>query len=110
MFVKFDKETKKIMGGPQGVRPDDTWLTYLPANRTDLRQSCTHEYIKELDAVVQIFGEEYTPNYYENRVNAYLKLSEQLDKLWHDIDQGTLDRTGSFYRAAKAVKDAYPKD
>ena len=39
----------------------------------------------------------------------YPALEEQLDKLFHDIDQGKLDKTGSFYTALKAVKDAHPK-
>ena len=44
-----------------------------------------------------------------NRKLEYPALEEQLDKLFHDIDQGKLDKTGSFYTALKAVKDAHPK-
>ena len=40
---------------------------------------------------------------------AYPDIKEQLDKLFHDIDEGKLDKTGSFYTALKAVKDANPK-
>lgn len=43
------------------------------------------------------------------RLEAYPQIGEQLDKLFHDIDGGKLDKTGSFYTALKAVKDAYPK-
>ena len=39
----------------------------------------------------------------------YPALEEQLDKLFHDIDEGKLDKTGSFYTALKAIKDAHPK-
>jgi len=39
----------------------------------------------------------------------YPRVEEQLDKLFHDIDQGKLDKTGTFYAALKAVKDANPK-
>ena len=39
----------------------------------------------------------------------YPGLDEQLDMLWHAIDQGTLDKTSDFYTTIKAVKDAHPK-
>ena len=37
--------------------------------------------------------------------------TEQIDKLWHDIDNGTLTNksSGTLYLALKAVKDKYPK-
>ena len=39
----------------------------------------------------------------------YSKIGDQLDKLWHDIDDEKLDKNGSWYKAIKAVKDANPK-
>ena len=39
----------------------------------------------------------------------YLSWQEQLDKLYHDINDGKLDKTGSWYTHIKAVKDANPK-
>ena len=44
-----------------------------------------------------------------DRKIAYPEIEEQLDKLFHDIDAGKLDKTGEFYKAIKAVKDANPK-
>ncbi len=44
-----------------------------------------------------------------SRFIAYPDIKEQLDKLFHDIDEGKLDKTGTFYTALKAVKDANPK-
>jgi hypothetical protein len=44
-----------------------------------------------------------------NRQAAYPKLAEQFDKLWHDINNGTLDNTGAFFTALKTVKDDNPK-
>ena len=41
---------------------------------------------------------------------SYNTIGDQLDKLWHDIDEGKLDKTGSFYTSIKAVKDKYPKE
>ena len=45
----------------------------------------------------------------EKRKTEYLTWQEQLDKLWHDIDDGKLDKTGSWYKHIKAVKDANSK-
>jgi hypothetical protein len=63
-----------------------------------------------------------TPEYIANRIgapeatdhsNIYPNIAEQLDRLWHDIDTGLLGnqaKTGDFYLAIKAVKDANPKE
>ena len=47
--------------------------------------------------------------YQESRRESYPQIAEQLDKLYHDIESGTLDQTGKFFTALKAVKDANPK-
>ena len=39
----------------------------------------------------------------------YLSVAEQLDMLWHDIDEGKLDKNGEWYKAIKKVKDDNPK-
>ena len=52
-----------------------------------------------LDAIAHIPG----------RMGMYPKMSEQLDALWHDIDNGKLDKTGEFYKMVKNVKDSHPK-
>ena len=43
------------------------------------------------------------------RDRQYPELGEQFDLLFKDINEGTLDKTGGFYTAIKAVKDAHPK-
>ena len=43
------------------------------------------------------------------RKTEYLSWEEQLDKLYHDIDDGKLDKTGSWYKHIKAVKNANSK-
>ena len=53
-------------------------------------------------------------NYAEFRTDpqsgfGYKQITEQLDQLWHDIDDGKLDKTGAWYLAIKAVKDKYAK-
>jgi len=53
--------------------------------------------------------DEEANGYKTARQNAYPALAEQFDKLWHDINNGTLDNTGVFYTALKTVKDDNPK-
>ena len=47
--------------------------------------------------------------YKTNRRNAYPYVFDQIEMLYDDIENGKLDKTGSFYTAIKAVKDKYPK-
>ena len=51
---------------------------------------------------------EYDAKQYQ-RDRQYPDLGEQFDLLFKDINEGTLDKTGGFYTAIKAVKDAHPK-
>ena len=48
-------------------------------------------------------------NYQRQRQPEYPAIGEQLDLLWHAIDDGTLDKTSDFYTSLKATKDKYPK-
>lgn len=48
--------------------------------------------------------------YERNRRIEYPYIKEQLDKLWHDINNGTLDNTGEFFTAINTVKTKYPKE
>ena len=51
---------------------------------------------------------EYDANQYQ-RDRVYPQLGEQFDKLWHDINNGTLDNTGEFFTVLKEVKNNNPK-
>jgi len=44
--------------------------------------------------------------YQDDRAKAYPHITEQLDMLWHAIDNNALDQTSEFYTTLKAVKDA----
>lgn len=49
--------------------------------------------------------------YSTNRKDYYEQIKEQLDNLYHDIDNGKfgdIAKTGNFYLRRKAVKDKYP--
>jgi len=47
--------------------------------------------------------------YQQPRKKEYPAIEEQLDKLFHDIENGTLNKNGNFYKAISGVKDKYPK-
>ena len=47
--------------------------------------------------------------YERKRGKLYPTIEHQLDLLFHDIEEGKLDKTGSFYNVIKKVKDKYPK-
>ena len=53
---------------------------------------------------------EYDGNAYQRtRADAYAEIKEQLDLLYHDMAADKGDKTGTWYAAVKAVKDATPK-
>ena len=63
----------------------------------------------EITAEITRLQAEYDSNQYQ-RDRQYAPTGDQLDMLWHTIDEGgTLDKTSEFYIANKAVKDANPK-
>ena len=79
-------------------------MTLLHWHSEDITQP-TDEAIATEQARLQA---EYDANQYQ-RDRVYPQLGEQFDKLWHDINNGTLDNTGEFFTALKEVKDNNPK-
>lgn len=69
---------------------------------------------KKLEAMIISYNNR-TNNSYEyseaimGRKAEYPSLEEQLDLLFKDIHNDTLDKTGDFYTKLKAVKDNNPK-
>ena len=51
-------------------------------------------------------------NYAQQRRNAYPEIGDQLDMLWHSIDQNAelKQKYFDFYQAIKSVKVKYPKN
>jgi len=47
--------------------------------------------------------------YARDRAKDYAPIADQLDMLWHAIDQGIDLKQSDFYTGNKAVKDAHPK-
>ena len=60
----------------------------------------------------EIANETEQSKYAEQRRNAYPEIGDQLDMLWHSIDQDPQLKSKyfDFYEAIKAVKVKYPKN
>ena len=60
----------------------------------------------------EMFNEPEQSKYAEQRRNAYPEIGDQLDMLWHSIDQDPQLKSKyfDFYEAIKAVKVKYPKN
>ena len=94
---------------------DDTKVLLQNDGSGDYIKTWTYSFTKPTDS--QIASYETAGNTIESnavifskRKIEYLSWREQLDKLWHDIDDGKLDKTGSWYKHNKAVKDANSKE
>ena len=72
---------------------------------------------EEVEATLDMWAENELARQLDEEANGYKTarqmeypaLAEQFDKLWHDMNNGTLDNTGAFYTALKTVKDDNPK-
>ena len=94
---------------------DDTKVLLQNDGGDDYIKEWTYSFSKPTDS--QIASYETAGNTVESnaaidakRRTEYLSWQEQLDKLWHDINDGKLDKTGSWYKHIKAVKDANSKE
>ena len=94
---------------------DDTKVFLQNDGDGDYIKTWTYSFSKPTDS--QIASYETAGNTAETlsgvlskRRTEYLSWQEQLDKLWHDINDGKLDKTGSWYKHIKAVKDANSKE
>jgi len=62
------------------------------------------------DNLVLVEKEHPVLGYKVLRAREYPQIREQLDMLWHAIDENKLDKTSDFYLRLKAVKEMFPKD
>ena len=64
----------------------------------------------DIEAKMNEIGTE--SNYAQQRKNAYPAIGDQLDMLWHSIDQDAelKQKYFDFYQAIKSVKVKYPKN
>ena len=75
-----------------------------------LSSSITQPSTDEIKAEISNYQTELDKTYYqEQRRPEYPVLAEQLDSLYKDIVAGTVNTSGAFATAIKAIKDKYPK-
>jgi 4-hydroxyphenylpyruvate dioxygenase-like putative hemolysin len=93
----------------QSLRPGAEWvlrgdnLEWMDTKQTKPTEAEIAEEITRLQ-------EEYdTKEYARKRAVEYPALNEQLDMLWHAIDEGKLNKYSDFYKKLKSVKEKYPK-
>lgn len=111
-YVRWDHESGSIVRGPQEtIGAGDNWYPFVEAGRVEnpRTQRTICEFNPNIQAVVMRVEGSYELLYDQKRAAEYASLREQLDMLWHDINNGTLDQTGVFYNHIKSIKDAHPK-
>ena len=85
-------------------------MKYNPESASILDQKQSKPTQEEIDAEIARLQQYYQSiEYQKNRSKEYPLLGDQLDMLWHAIDQGNLDKTSNFYLSLKQIKDKYPK-
>jgi hypothetical protein len=75
-----------------------------------IKDSVTQPTTSEINAEVVRLQAIYDNKEYQRiRAEAYPELKEQLDLLYHDMAADKGDKTGEWFKAVKAVKDATAK-
>ncbi len=83
-----------------------------PISKADIEAKMT-ELQAEYDAnQYQKDNEPEQPDYIKQRKNSYPEIGDQLDMLWHSIDQNPSLKSEyfEFYEAIKAIKVKHPKN
>jgi hypothetical protein len=101
-----------ILLGLRQIRPNSSYTmlsdTYESLIWED--ENTTKPTLAEIEAGYNEYQAQHQAKQYQrDRKLAYPKIEEQLDMLWHAIDNGTLDKTSDFYTTLKQVKDDNPK-
>ena len=86
---------------------DDSQGAYIAEWNTTKYPKPTKEY---LEAKRTDFQKAYNNDQQiQKRIQAYPKIGEQLDMLWHAMELGEIPKANEFYTAIDAVKTQYPK-
>lgn len=113
MFVQWSSETNSVIKGAQTVVGEgDGWLPFIEGENFVVNtKTQTSKYVLSEDGTfVTLLIEGSTDLTWEQqRLSAYGGLADQLDMIWHDMNDGTFDSTGLFFNHIKDIKDANPK-
>ena len=88
------------------VEDDINQITWHDGNPTNITKADIESKMNEMA------NEPEQSKYAEQRRNAYPEIGDQLDMLWHSIDQDAelKQKYFDFYQAIKSVKVKYPKN
>ena len=106
MITKFEAIHKLVGGGVSGPNEGPLSDYTFHDGQTPPTEKAVQDKLKELQT-------DYDAKQYQrDRALAYPDPKEQLDLLWHAIDDGKFNvksKETDFYKKLKAVKDANPK-
>jgi hypothetical protein len=95
------------------LRPGSEWYCQSPLTLENVVWQDTVNVIpsqQECDAEILRLQAEYDAKEYQRqREPNYPPIADQLDMLWHAIDNGTLNKSSDFYTSLKSIKEQYPK-
>lgn len=99
--------TGQLVGSEEPLAPELALdLEFIEQRECDMDFVYTHRLVD--GEIVQP-----DPGYATNRLVRYPAITDQLDSLWHDIDQGCFGeqaKTSKFYQSILAVKQDFPKN
>ena len=109
--MNIDFAVEKLGKNNNFYRHDGTKITYWgPLVPSDPPHQQTEPTQAELEAAwAQVVADREATEYQRSREKEYPDHHDQLDALWHAMDDGTLTKVTAFYDPLKAVKDKYPK-
>ena len=85
-------------------------IQILPDGIAPAQEGAVIPSLEEIEAYRQTAWEAIQDRSYKaKRSEEYPFIKQQLDNLWHDIENDTLDKTGKFYTSISAVKSNHPK-
>jgi len=113
MYIKWNEEDSTADGFPSSmIVGEGNWLPFVEGPAVSNARTQTTEYVYDVQGgyVTQVIIGDATLAYDQAREGAHAPIADQLDKLWHDIDNGTLSKDGQFYNYVKDIKDQFPKE
>ena len=99
-ILKINPNAKACVTGEDINTCEIEWLDgTTPISKTDIEAK-----------MVEVQAEYDAKQYQRDRATAYAEIKEQLDLLYHDMAADKGDKTGEWFKAIKAVKEANPKN
>jgi len=100
-ILKINPNAEVVIRGDDINTCEIDWIKGTPIPKADIEAKMN-----------EMANEPEQSQYAEQRRNAYPEIGDQLDMLWHSIDQDPQLKSKyfDFYEAIKAVKVKYPKN